>query len=202
MALYRPAFQAQLIFGIPTKGEDCAVRSGSMAVDFATRGARVPAVRDFRRRAGQPEGGLRMEQVSDAIRSYDTPAETGGYRDLRTVYHRASDWSQALDALERGWFVVFAIDYAWLNRYHPKKSGDPAFMGKHAIGGLGIRVRDGARQSQVYDPLCDGRRPGIPEGPKWWDLSILRGAADSAYAGSSFTGVVIPPSKRLQEGSE
>lgn len=195
--MYLPGFQSQLVFGIPTKGEDCAVRSGSVAVDFATRGARVPGVREFRRRAGEPTEGLTMRQVTNAIRSYDTLEETHGFTRVRADLCLGEPWREVENALEAGLLVVLAIDYAWINQFYPRKSGDPKFKGKHAIAAIQKRLRLDKWQTLVYDPLHDRRRKGIPQGPNWWRMDMLRQACDVAAPTGEFNGVIVKPSRKV-----
>ncbi len=56
-----------------------------------------------------------------------------------------------------------------------KFDGSPGFTGAHAVYVNERRSTDGA--FLVYDPLADGRRAGIPQGPNWWPASLLRAAA-------------------------
>jgi hypothetical protein len=46
--------------------------------------------------------------------------------------------------------------------------GSPGFTGNHQV------ILSGG---SVYDPLADGRRPGIPHGPQKWPKALLRKAA-------------------------
>lgn len=170
-----------------------------MGIDFATRGARVPSVGSIRGRAREKDDGLSMAQVTSVVRSFDTATETNGYQDLRAIYYIGGSYDDALDELQRGRYIVWAIDYGWINRHYKTKSGDPNFYGKHAVGAVGLRVRSGNRQTQVFDPLADARRKGIPQGPQWWDLSKLMQAGDAVQAFGRFTACVILPAQRLED---
>ena len=77
------------------------------------------------------------------------------------------------DAMKAGLYVQWAIDYGTFNRRMNGRTGDPNFDGGHSVGGFGWdrrRVR-GGRHWRVFwglmDPLDDGRRPGITDGPRW-----------------------------------
>lgn len=55
-----------------------------------------------------------------------------------------------------------------------KFDSSPGFTGNHAVYVNERRSSDGAYL--VSDPLADGRRSGIPQGPQWWPASLLKAA--------------------------
>ena len=58
-------------------------------------------------------------------------------------------------------------------------SGSPGFRGNHSLDLFGIReLPNGSNQYLDADPLYDGRRPGIPKGPKWISASTIRHAGE------------------------
>ena len=181
---YAPLHQPQLDRGTPVPGRtqgsrDCGPRTWQMGIDFLTRGGKVPDIAELRRR-GQVSGPQRTD-VNDArlaVQSYDS---IRGRRPLRLyVKTYLGDVSAAVRA---GKYVLACIDYGVLND-RLARTGDPAFRDGHSVGLLGHRVMGGEVQWRLWDPLDDGRRAGIPEGPRWVDKADLV-AAMEAFAGGS-----------------
>lgn len=191
MAAYQPKLQAQLNGG-KTAGEDCVVRASSMGVDWATRGAKVPTVADFRKRARNASSGLTTEEAHRALRSYDTPAETGGRSDIAAYRYLRQPKGELRERVKAGRWTVLWMSYAVVNELRPNLSGDPRFKGAHAIGILGQRVREGVVEWHVWDSLADGRRRGIAKGPDWWPRWLVEAAAAGfTKSADTWTGVVI-----------
>ena len=195
MAAYQPKLQAQLN-GSRTAGEDCVVRASSTGVDWATKGAKVPAVSDFRKRARNASTGLNTEEAHRGLRSYDTPAELGGFSDIVAHRYLRQPKAELRERVKAGRFVVLWMSYAVLNDTRPNLSGDPRFRGAHAIGVLGQRVREGTVEWRVWDSLADGRRKGIAEGPDWWPRWLVEAtAAGFTKSADTWTGVSIAASR-------
>lgn len=195
---YWPTFQKQLVDSVPTRGEDCVVRSGLMGLDYATRGALRPTVRDFRKRAGRTAGGLNTAELERAVLSYDTPAETHGYSDLVCDRVLFGDWqADVQEALGNGHWVCLWINYGWLNDHYPSLSGDRVFRSTHCIGLLGFRRKSGRFLTRAYDPTWDGRRPGIPKGPRWVPMGVYRQAAAAVNGVVECRGGIILPARKL-----
>lgn len=194
---YQPKHQRQLN-GTLTAGEDCGVRSTSMAIDFATRGATVPTVAALRTRMGVKTGPTNTSQQQKGAQSYDTPAETGKRKPV--VFNRQSPaaWSEFVGPLTNGdKAVVLSLDYGIVNDKKPNVSGDRAFDGNHSIMFLGSRQTAQGTEVKAWDSLYDGRRQGIPKGPQWWPLWLVRDAC-AAFAGAGrATGGIVPYSPLL-----
>ena len=92
-------------------------------------------------------------------------------------------------AVARGAFVQLAIDYGKFNDMQKRKTGDPNFRGGHSVGVMGERKKNGVVEWLMFDPLDDGRRSGIPKGPRWVKrgdlIAALKafGTGGSVYAG-------------------
>src|SRR5262245_13327912 len=113
---YTPKFRKQLVSGVPTAGDDCVVRTCQMGIDYATTGALIVNVADFRKRAGRLTGGLNTDQMERGVESYDTAKETHGYADLRCVRFVNGDWQEdALPAIKNSRWLCCWVNYAWLN---------------------------------------------------------------------------------------
>jgi len=89
-------------------------------------------------------------------------------------------WASFTSLISSGRGAVVPILYRVIapTRY----DASPGFTGNHAIFVNERRASDGA--FLVYDPLADGRRAGIPQGPQWWPSSLLKAAA-YAYPGTN-----------------
>jgi hypothetical protein len=197
MATYWPKLQPQLD-GSKTAGEDCGPRAASTGVDWATEGAKVPTIADFRRRAGRPTGDTNTEQLTKALVSYDTRSETNGRTDIKAYRKVMQPKSVLRDAITGGKYAVVQMDYGELNDRRPDLTGDPRFRGMHSIGVVGQRVREGSVEWRVYDSLADGRRAGIEKGPDWWPRWLVETTAEG-FTGraDTFTGVVINKTRKL-----
>jgi len=194
---YAPKHQRQLN-GTSTAGEDCWVRAVSMAIDFATKGHAVPTVAAVRARAGVPTGAGNTANQEKAAESYDTSKETGGRKPVKFDRRVAAPWADATGPLQNGdKAVVVSLSYRVVNEKKPTLSGDRAFMGNHSIMFLGSRQTAAGVEVKAWDSLYDGRRTGIPKGPQWWPLWLVRDAA-AAFAGyGEWTGGVIPTATLL-----
>ena len=193
---YQPKHQRQLN-GTPTAGEDCGVRSTSMAIDFATKGKTVPTMTALRTRMGVKTGATNTAQQKQGAESYNTSAETGGRKPIKATRYVGAPWSVFVGPLKNGNVaVVLSLSYKVINNKKPNLSGDKAFMGNHSVMFLGSRqTANGVTEVLSYDSLYDGRRTGIPKGPQWWPLWLLEDAcnefAKPAGPGKA-TGLIIP----------
>jgi hypothetical protein len=82
-------------------------------------------------------------------------------------------WTTFRSLIISGRGAIVQISYSVI--HGTKVDASPGFMGNHAIFVNERRGSDGA--FYVYDPLADGRRPGIPKGPQWWAATLLQRAA-------------------------
>ena len=193
---YAPTLEHQLD-GSATGGEDCGVAVVVMAVDLATQGAARPTTEEVRRRMRVPSGATDTGDQERAVESFETAIETRGREPLRYQRMLGRPWSDAMGALADGRWLCLSLSYAVVNDLAPRLSGDKAFRGNHAVGALGLRSRAGVPQVRVFDPLADGRRPGIPDGPRWWDLAVVKAACASFAGPGRWTGGIVRASPRL-----
>jgi hypothetical protein len=202
---YAPKHQKQLN-GSSTAGEDCWVRSVSMAIDFATRGATVPSVDAIRNRAGVKSGSGNTADQEKAAESYNTPDETGGRDPVKYERHVADPWAdQPVDAMKNAEkVVVLSIDYGVVNEQKPQLSGDPGFNGNHSVmfGATRTNGETGNLEVKAFDSLYDGRRSGIPNGPQWWPVWLAREAAEAFAGAGKWTGGIIPTAWLLDDAPE
>jgi hypothetical protein len=149
--------------GGPLQWVDCGCACGAMQVALETGGASQPTASEFRSHVREPDGspdvigGTRPSQIVDAARrGFDV------ILDARAMPFEAA-WTLGQNS-EYG--ISFSISYSPISG--TVLDGSPGFRGNHQVllsGGL------------VSDPLADGRRHGIPNGPMRWTKAILRDAA-------------------------
>ena len=168
---YLPKLQTQLNRGTPvpgrTKGSrDCGPRSVAMAVDAATEGQVKLTITQVRARMGVP--GPQLSNVDDAKRGVES------LRGLR--YTRLATVAKLRQAVVSGKPVHLCIDYGTFDRL-AGSTGDPNFTGGHSVLVYGQRKANGAVWWRLFDPLDDGRRAGIPTGPRWVKRQHLLAAA-------------------------
>lgn len=183
---YQPKHQPQLGRGIPVPGRtrgsrDCGPRSWQMAMDARSGGRVAPGVWALRRRGQVP--GPQPTNITDAkhaIHGWPVPGRTP----LR--YWRIGSAARLRQAVRKGRPVHLAIDYGAWNALRDGKTGDPRFRGGHSVMVYGQRKVKGVVQWQLYDPLEDARRKGIPQGPTWVPRHQLITAARSL--GGIFAG--------------
>lgn len=182
---YYPTHRTQLWRPV-TGSVDCGPRSWQMAIDHATRGKRFVNIDRLRQLGGRP--GAQPTNVyngSDALSAL-------GIRHDRIV---GGPWDDALDALRQGAGVTLCITYGVLNDLNPWVSGSESFRGGHSIYVQGLRRsrRDGRRRTRSFDSLYDGRRAGIPDGPRAVRIGMLQRAAE-AFAGrpGRWWGLIVP----------
>lgn len=159
-AFYRAEFEKQGT-GSALGWKNCAAASGAMLADQASLKLVDPEPDAFRRATGDFSGGLTISQVGDTLE------QTYG---IGVTVYDASDgytWDALLADLKRGKFMVVNGDYDVVPY---KLSGDKDFRGLHSefwhrVTTAGI---------VVGDPLCDGRRAGIPNGYVTYPFNIAR----------------------------
>lgn len=188
---YQPALQPQLGRGIPVPGRtrgsrDCGPRSWQMGIDARTRG-RVHHTIAWLRNRGRVPGPV-PTSIDDARKAIDGLA-VPGRSPLR--YYRRRKVAGVRKAVRAGFPVQLGIDYGAFNRLQRKRTGDPNFSGGHSV--LVYGQRDGKRgvEWQLFDPLDDGRRAGIPRGPRWVPrkhlikaaVALAGGDREAIYAG-------------------
>ena len=173
-SVYHPRPYRQLGRGVPVPGKsrgsmDCGPATVRMGIRQLTRGELDPSIEDIRARMGKP--GPVPTSTADALRavnSYNAP-EMGPLDRRPLNYQRLTGamFEPLLrDAVKGGAFVQVAIDYGTFNRLMGR-TGDPNFRGGHSVGIHGWDRRGGRTVWQLFDPLDDGRRTGIPSGPRW-----------------------------------
>ena len=186
-----PRFQVQLGRGSPTERFDCGPRTVQMGIDALTCGQLRPTIPEIRKRMGAP--GAQPTTVYHAercVESYDHIPHRHPlvYRILRTT-------AEVKEAVGNEHPVQVAISYRDYNR--TGNTGDPNFMGGHSILVLGQRKAMGHEiQWHVLDPLNDGRRTGIPHGPRWIDRGRVVSAMEAFSPGTVFAGVFTGGAKR------
>lgn len=162
----QPPLFTQLGKGTPVPGRtrgsrDCGVRVTQMGVYAASCGYLRPDIPDLRRRMGRP--GPQQTNTTNAQQC----AQSYGLR-----YWRKSNVESVKKAVSKGAFVQLAIDYGVLND-RLGRTGDPNFRGGHSVGVMGEKKVGSNVMWRLFDPLDDGRRAGIPKGPRWVKRSDL-----------------------------
>lgn len=166
--------------GSPHAGDNCGPASLASALRWSTAHSTAPSPSLVRERMGDTEGGTHPRDLANAWESFRDGAKRRGYNLAPIRYRERVDFAKLPELLWRGDAAVIAVDY---NNVPRALRGDPFFNGLHAVFVAAITTKAGVVRVKVYDPLCDGRRTGIPgPGPVWWTLSILREAVQG-YAG-------------------
>jgi hypothetical protein len=133
-----------------------------------------PTGASIRRETGDTSGGLNPTQTTLASeREYGVNAASP----------RIDNWTNVPALLWKGYAVDLLLAYGPIDDY---KSGSPGFRGNHRTVLAGINDTDTDRALSL-DSLYDGRRTGIPLGPQWIPLSILRFAAGKLDLGGGTT---------------
>ena len=176
--VYRPRFRKQAD-GSRCQWFNCNCAAHAMAADRHREGKDPgipgkpwpPMPDDIRREIAGPCGGTSLNDNEIAVRRlyavnmdirYNVPKET--FRSL----------------IQSGRGAVVSIQYSVIAP--TRFDASPGFTGGHGIYVNERRKSDGAYL--VYDPLADGRRKGIPQGPNWWPATLLFRAAE-AYPGTN-----------------
>jgi len=179
---YLPRHQGQVGRG-STSRRDCGPRSVQMGIDALTHGQLVPDIPDLRIRMGTP--GNVTTNVYDAERGVESYDHVPGRHDLH--YRVVRTTGEAKDAVLHGRPVQLAIDYGDLNR--TGRTGDPNFRDGHSVLVKGQRNRGSTIEWRLFDPLDDGRRQGIPQGPRWVSRERLVSALEAFQPGTVYAGV-------------
>ena len=178
--VYRPTFRKQLD-GSACQGTNCGCASSAMASQRAREGS-------------DPATKYAWPPTSKAVRAhiqamFDTGCRASLFSqnervcaalykvDLQPRYNIPYATFRGMILAGRG--AVAAIQYSVISP--TRFDACPGFGGGHSVY-VNERREDGSYL--VFDPLADGRRSGIPNGPKWWPGSLLRDAM-YAYPGTN-----------------
>ena len=168
--VYRPRIQHQLADPCYIRrpdgtlyrsaGDNCTCFAGAMAADRHTMGRTVPSGCAVRRRTHDTAGGTNLGQVAYAL--------SAGWAVVLDIRYRVR-WTDVFRLIDEGRGAIIQGQY-WVIRDSPFR-GSETFSGGHAV--YVNEVRDDGR-FLVYDPLADGRRAGLADGPDWWPGTLLR----------------------------
>jgi hypothetical protein len=183
---YTPPFIKQLD-GSRYAGTNCTVASSCMAAIRHRRGSNPPGTAQWyptpsyvRYRMGDTSGGTNLQQ-NDSI--------FYRYWGINMEVRYKLGWSMFRTKIKAGQAAVLqgGYDVVRLTRF----SGSSNFYGNHAVYVNEVRYNSTARRYEykVGDPLCDGRRSGIPRGYQWWPESLLKSFAGRLMVGSYRLGI-------------
>jgi hypothetical protein len=141
----------QLKASDPHGGSNCTAAAAAAAAAYDSCGARILTARQIRAASSEPtpdpdSPGLNLVQVRDAVRKLtDREVEL-------TVFTGAAalDWDDYEERRKRGHAFITQINYTPITE--SPFVADPAFKRGHAIF---------ESPESTYDPLADGRKPGI-----------------------------------------
>lgn len=185
----------QLNQGTPLDGDNCGPASVASALRWSTAHDVEPSPPEVRSRFGDKVGGTQMADHVKAYDSYTREASDLGWELKPAIYHDRDAWEKLLADLDLGRAMTLAIDYSRVPKH---LKGDPKFDGLHAVFVSKVRDRGEQTEIRVWDPLCDGRRPGIPRGPLWYPKLTLKAAA-AGYAGAGrATWVTVRKAKNVK----
>ncbi len=171
---YRPTLVRQGD-GSPAQWDNCAAATGAMDLDRDTRGTMVTTGARIRSLTGTTSGGLRLDQIDEALLKGFGPRD---HLDVRPKLGFVDAMTQIRAG--RGAEIYFS--------YRPLIGTKfDCFSGRFA----GIHAAWANELSQdgtlLYwgDPGADGRRAGIPKGFQWIPVSLVRQAA-GLYVGAGY----------------
>lgn len=168
---------------------NCGPASVASALRWATDHDVAPLPDDVRRAMRDLVGGTQMADHPKGYNAYIDDAWRAGWTLPPMQFAGMANWSQFLKTMRSGWAVTIAIDYSKV----PKRFKCAAFNGLHSVFVSELRTKNGQREAKVWDPLADGRREGIPRGPQWYPLPVLRDvAAGAAKPGRAIFNIVKP----------
>jgi hypothetical protein len=146
---------------------NCLCACTAMLIALETGGQQRPTAWEVRAKCLEPDG--RRDVTGGTMPSQNiAAAKRFGVTLDGTILPFEDAWRLGLRSDTA---VEFQINYSVIAP--TKFDGSPGFTGNH-----GIVMHAG----QHFDPLADGRRPGIPDGPQRWPKDLLRRAAGK-YAG-------------------
>lgn len=186
MAVYRPPFIKQLD-GSAYAGFNCTCASTAMAIVRHRRGSNPPGTapwyptpRYIRSATGDYSGGTNLDQNRRVAYNKYGVALTIKYKHPWS-YFRSYIKSGRGAVLQGGYDVIRATKY----------SGSSTFYGNHAVYVNQVRYNTTYKRYEylVGDPLCDGRRTGIPKGYQWMPESLLKSFAGRLLVGSYRLGI-------------
>jgi hypothetical protein len=143
---------------------NCGPASSAMHLDRDTRGAETSTGAHVRNLTGDKSGGTNLAQDDAALLKGWPPID---HMDVRPKL----PWSEAMAHLDRGQGFSLSLSYAPFSG--TEWDGAPGFRKNHRVF---VNERS-AGELLVYDPLADGRRVGIPQGPDWIPEDLVRRAA-------------------------
>ena len=173
-----PLYQNPARDGGPLGWLNCNSTSTAMLIALETGGAKHPSGGDVRFCTLNADG------------SRDV---TGGTTPSQNVDAAKRCWGvvlgERLMAFEDVWRqgartdIAFSVSISYAVVSGTAFDGSPGFRGYHQV------VYSGG---YVHDPLADGRRPGIPNGPQKWPKDLLRRAAGKfASVGEGRAAVIV-----------
>lgn len=155
---------------------NCGPASVCSALRWATDHDVAPLPDDVRKAMRDFVGGTTMGDHPKGYNAFIDDAWRAGWTLPPMTYAGNATWGQFFKVLRAGNAATIAIDYSKV----PARFRCAAFNGLHSVFVSELRTKAGKREAKVWDPLADGRRPGIPRGPQWYPVEVLRDAAAGA----------------------
>ena len=159
--------------GSPYQWQNCAPTTWAALVTSQQQGKRpakgspwYPSGASLRTASGDKSGGIIPSLLDYTVnRVYGIDLEV-----------RIATTTAVQQGLDDGLAVGILIDYSPIAA--AGLSGSPGFYGNHSVPMFGTRtLPSGAIEWLDADPLYDGRRAGIPKGPKWVSrLTLIKAA--------------------------
>lgn len=141
----------------------CFSACTAFQIALETGGAKHPTTAEVRACTLNADGSLDILGGTRASQNIDAAQRCFGV----VLDGRVMDFEEAWRLGQRvDYALSFSISYAIVSG--TQWDGSPGFRGYHQV------ILSGGK---VIDPLADGRRPGIPEGPQRWPKDLLRRAA-------------------------
>ena len=196
---YTPRLDTQLGRGIRVPGRtrgsrDCGPRTWRMGIDAVTKGDLRPGIKELRKRGSV--SGPQQTSIFDAKKAVESYKRPPGRKALKyTIVRKVADVKTAA-AKQRG--VHICVHYGEWNKRTSGYTGDPNFQGGHSMLVKGQRYYRGTKQWLVLDPLEDGRRSNIRQGPTWRNASAVIAAMERFAGGQGrcYAGVFGGGGKR------
>lgn len=154
----------------------CSCACTAMLIALETAGAKHPSTADVRACIRDEDGSPDTEGGTNPSQNVAAAKRCFGVTLDQSVMDFDDVW--ALGARED---TALSISISYAPVSGTRYDGSPGFTGLHQVV---------LSAGKVYDPLADGRRAGIPNGPQPWPKALLEDAAQR-YAGQKGRACVI-----------
>jgi hypothetical protein len=171
-----------------TRGLIAFASNGDVHLDYVTVRKRAGRFVDHPTKAQLDDlGPGNLDDIKAVLKHPETVAQfkAAGLKPPKLRYLGTTKAATVFSYLLQGYQAAVAIDYATIKAMRPKATGDPNFDGNHSVRWYGAYDKQGKPKaaltapflSDQLDPLNDGRRSGIADGPQRINRAAMIAAA-------------------------